>query len=531
MLSTGWFYRLAWTEWLMIVVFVIGVVSWGFLMKGTAASLEGSFLAGRRVPGFMASLSTVATNLNVNDFIGGAGFFYAVGVVLAHGGLISGMVLIFVSLFLVQKLRRLNVFTLGDWLEKRYCSAVGIAYSITWSGVWMLFNLGLYIYGGALVLHTLVGWNLYVSIVILSIIAATYTLIGGFGAVVATDVLQLAMMFFPFVFLASMVWVDMGGPAGIAASLPQAKAIFWTNDTPFGSLVVMLGGILLMSISYWSCEAQVIQRPLSARNVEEASISYLGATFWFTVLCPLLIYLPALAAVSYFPGLENPDHAMPNLIKKFLPPGLYGVTIVGLIAGFFSSADSQINAFCSMFTMNIYKRLIRPGREDRHYLIASKILGAIFTLAAIGTALLFSTDWAKDGMMLFAISVLATIMPPFGAITIFGAVSRRANSLGALIGLITGGLTAIVLLFLSGMGILASVAGENTLYFRTMVTFLITFIIAYLVSLLQSPPAQDVVNMPETDQSIHFSPTIIRFIIVLLAGIVAMYIFWSYYFH
>ncbi len=116
--------KLIWTEWLMVAVFLVGVVTWGCYLRGTAQSLEGSFLAGRRVPGFLASLSTVATNLNANDFIGGAGFTYAFGVVVAHGSWANGLALVLVSLFLVQKLRRLNVFTLGGWLERRY--SVGV---------------------------------------------------------------------------------------------------------------------------------------------------------------------------------------------------------------------------------------------------------------------------------------------------------------------------------------------------------------------------------------------------------------------
>jgi SSS family solute:Na+ symporter len=497
-------------------------------MRKLASSLEGAFLAGRKVPGFLASLSTVATNLNVNDFIGGAGFIYLVGVVLAHIGMINGLALILVSLFLVQKLRRLNVFTLGGWLEKRYCATVGIMYSITWSVIWMLFNLGLYIYGGALVLNTLVGWNLYISIVLLSIIAAVYTLIGGLRAVIATDVLQISLMFFPFLFLALVVWIDVGGPAGLAASLPEAKAVFWTNDTPFGSLAVMFLGIFFMSVSYWSCEAQVIQRPLSARSEEDSTISYLGASIWFILLCPLLISIPALATIKYFPNLENPDLAMPSLVQKFLPHGLYGVMVVGLVAGFFSSADSQINAFCAMFTSDIYKRLLRPGKNESHYLRASKVAGVIFTLAAIGTALLVSR--AEKGMFLFAISIVATIMPPFGAITVIGALSRRVNRTGALIGLIGGILVAIGLVVASGMGYLSSIAGNNTLYFRTMVTFLVTSLLTYLGSLFSTGYRYD--GSPvEVDITTRLSRRVIRLVILMLVAMLGMCAFWTYYFH
>lgn len=513
-------------EWLMVAVFVSGVIAWGFRMRRSAGTLEGSFLAGRKVPGFIASLSTVATNLNANDFIGGAGFAYGVGVVLAHGSWVNGLALITVSLLVVSKLRRLNVFTLGGWLEKRYNFAVGISYSITWSLIWMLFNLGLYLYAGALVLNTLVGWNLYVSICVLSIIATVYTLIGGFGAVVATDVLQISLMFFPFIFLASALWIDLGSVSNLAANLPEAKASFWVSDTRFGPLWVMIGGMFFMGMSYWSSEAQVIQRPLSAKSEEDATISYLGATFWFSLLNPFLITLPALAAIYYFPDLERNDLAMPSMIQKFLPRGLYGVTVVGLIAGVFSSADSQINAFCAMFTTDIYKRLIRPGRNESHYLRASKVAGVIFTLAAIGTAVLVSTR--HEGMMLFAVSVLATIMPPFAAVTVIGALSRRINGIGALCGLLSGGAIAIVHVVASVTGCLEDIASD-TLFFRAMVTFVTTVVMTCVATWATRDPG-DAREASAVDLSINISPRVLRLLVVLLVGMACMVTFWTYYF-
>ena len=518
--------KLVWTEWLMVAVFVVGVVAWGFRMRKTADSLEGSFLAGRKVPGFIASLSTVATNLNANDFIGGAGFAYGVGVIVAHGSWVNGLALIFVSLFVVSKLRRLNIFTLGGWLEKRYSAPVGIAYSMVWSLIWMVFNLGLYLYAGALVLETLVGWDLYYSICILSVIAAFYTLIGGFGAVVATDVLQISLMFFLFLFLPSAVYMDMGGISNIAASLPRDKAVFWAGETPFGPLALMLGGIFFMGMSYWSSEAQVIQRPLSARSEEDATISFLGTSFWLSLLCPFLITIPALAAIHYFPGLEKNDEAMPRMIQKFLPPGLYGVTVVGLMAGVFSSADSQINAFCAMFTTDIYKRLLAPGRPNRHYLTVSKVAGVIFTVAAIGTALLISTR--KEGMMLFAVSVLATIMPPFGTITVIGALFRRINASGALAGLIAGGLTAIGLVMLAAGGHLSTIA-EQTLFLRALITCVVTATCTVGVSLL-TPPQEYTPDRPQVDIALRLTPRVIRLAAILVTGLLGMACFWTYYF-
>lgn len=510
----------------MLAVFVSGVVYWGFRLRKSSDTMETSFLAGRKVPGIIASLSTVATNLNVNDFIGGAGMAYTFGVIYVANAMIpNGLALLMVALFIIPKMRRISVYTLGEWLEKRYCPFIGISYSVIWSFIWMLFNLGLYIYGGAFVLHSLVGWNLYGSIVLLSIIAAVYTLMGGFGAVVATDVLQIFFMFFPFIFISIAAWSEIGGFAGLAETLPAEKSYVFSNETPFGNFFIMIIGAVLMGASYWSTEAQVVQRPLSTPDEENAAVSYIGASFWLSILLPFLVSVPALAAIHFYPGIENPDYAMPNLIQRYLPSGLYGLTIVGLVAGFFSSADSQINAFCTMFTSAIYKRLIRAEASEQHYVKISKISGVIFTLAAIGTAVIFS--FAKEGMMLFAISILATIMPPFGAVTLAGAVIRSVNSKGGTIGLITGMGLALALAVLSNIGMLEMIA-EQTLYFRGMVTFSVTFLVTYITSILTG--GRDRQRWTKMDIAAKWSPRIITSALLLLAAMAVVYSVWISYF-
>lgn len=475
---------LLFNEWLMIIFFIACVSLWGLYLKEKAKiDLSSSFLAGRKVPGFIGSLSTVATNMNANDFIGGAGAIYAMGLVMLHQTYINCLVILFLSLILMRKLRQLNVFTLGEWLRKRYNNTVGNMYSIIWAFIWMLFNLGLYIYAGALVLHTLVGWNLYFSIVILTLIAATYTLLGGFGAVVATDVVQIFLMFFPFVFLTILIWQKVGSPADLLASLPDDKAGLWQKETPFGHLGLTLFGMIFLSMSYWGAEAQILQRPLSTKNPNHAAISYIGAGFWYALLSPLVIFIPALAAIKLFPGLPNNDFAVPMLIKTYLPHGLYGITIVGLLAGIFSSCDSQINAFCTMFTTDIYKRMIDKKCPEDKLVRISKISGVIFTVAAIGTAIIFS--FAENGMFLLAIAILATIMPPFGAITIWGAMWKKASPGAAVFGLISGFAVAITLFFMDLNGWLSSWA-RDTLFLRAMASFLTTALVTMLISLFDS---------------------------------------------
>lgn len=511
------------TEWAMVLVFIVAVVYWGWRMHHKAATMESAFLAGRSVNGVIASFSTVATNLNANDFLGLTGAVYAVGIVMSHGVFMGSVVLLIAAMILMPRLRALNVYSLGGWLECRYNAPIGVAYSVVWTFIWMLFNLGLYIYAGSKVLETLLGWDLDACIFLLTIVAALYTLMGGFGAVVATDVLQLALMFFPLAILSGCCLFEMGGLSGLAARLPESHSNFWAMKSDLGYLPVALFGMFFMGMSYWSCEAQVVQRPLASKDPENASISYLGASMWYAVLVPFVIIIPGLTARVLYPHLLNNDHAMPELIKHFLPTGLYGIAVVGLIAGFLSSADSQINAFCTMFTADLYQRFVSPGRSESHYVGVSRVAGVVGSCVAVGAA--FAFKYAEEGMFLFAVGVLAVIMPPFGAITILGATMNRINNRGAMTGLIVGGVVAVALFIASRMGLLTDIA-VNDLYFRGTVTFALSAIFALAVSYLTPPDAIGVRTDAAAANYVN-TPRLKRMAAALFVVTLAVYVFWT----
>jgi len=512
------------TEYIMVAVFILGLVGWGFVKRHSTKTMEQSFLADRKVPGFIASISTVATTLNVNDFVGLSGSVYAVGIIMAHIPLTSGICLLFLSLMLVHKLRAMKVFTAGEWLGKRYHPGIGHAYSIVWSCIWMVFNLGLYNYGGALILHTLMGWNFYFSVVLLSVVGAFYTITGGFGVVVGAHVLQVMLMFFPFLVIAPLAIFKAGGIANIISSLPANQTDIWTAHTPFGPISLMFFGMIITTMSYWSSEAQILQRPLSCRSSEDASITYLGASFWFVILMPFLIILPALAAKVLFTGLEKPDLAAPMLIKTFLPHGLYGVAVVGLMSGFLSSAASQINSFCAMFTADVYKKLIRPGQQESHYMLTSKIAGVIFAFCAIGTALLIYR--APTGMFIYAIGILATIMPPFAAVILLGAMWKKANSKGAAFGLVIGGGLAVVLFMLATYTKLFSSIADDSMFFRAALTYIVTLSVTWLFSMLLGVQAGEDQTAAAT-ASVKITKRVWKLAFALASAISVMYVFFT----
>ena len=509
-------------EWIMVVFYVFGVTVWGYLLKEKASrSLSESFLADRKVPGFIASISTVATNLNANDFLGMSGLAYGIGLVMIHLSLQTTLVIGVLSVILVTKLRNTNVFTLGQWLNQRYDKRVGNMYSIVWVFIWMPFALGLYIYAGALVLNTLVGWNLYVSIVVLTAVAATYTLMGGYTAVVATHIVQVFFMFFPLIFMVIMVWNKVGNPIELIKLLPEGKDYIWSSPTLFGHVSLLFFGHFFLVLSYWGCESQLIQRPLSTPDVDQAAISYIGTGFWYVVMVPCLIIFPGLAAIILFPGLKNNDHAMPMLLKTFLPPGLYGVAIVGLLSGLMSSCASMINAFCNMFTTDIYKGILSKDVGTPRLLKVSRIAGVIFTVTAIGTAVVYTRS--RHGMLAACAEILGTIMPPFGAVTILGVLWKRCSSHGAFFGIVGGLGLSVIMVLLDFFGVLDSIA-DQTSFFRAMLTFLFATFIAVTVSLAK-PGGKKPDESFETMQNTRLSSKTIALVVLLFILVISLYTF------
>jgi solute:Na+ symporter, SSS family len=473
------------TEWIAISVFVLGVLGFGLYLRGTITDAADLFLAGRSLPPWLQAFSTVATNLNANDFLGLAAVAYTFGIV-AIGTPISNMVaVVLVTLVVIPFLRRLRVFSMGEWFNDRFNRPVGDAYDLIWTFIWMFVNMGLYIYAGALVLNTLLGWPLWISIALVVVVGTTYTLLGGFGAVAGSDGVQFILMFVPLVLLVPISLTMVGGFSNLLEGLKDFQSTMLPANNPLGADLPLVGsplnavllylGFISLSVAYWGSEAQILQRPLAARDERSAQLGYLYTAIWYALVVPVVILIPGLVAAVLFPNLETPDEAMPRLLAQALPPGLLGAAIVGLLAAVLSSVDSQLNAFQTFFTQRVYRRYFRPSEAEGHYVRVGRTVGAIFMVLTIGMAYVFSL---QPLMFIFAVSILATIMPTFATVALLGGLWDRVTTKAALIGVVFGLVFSIILAF---------TLGHEAVYPRALYTILSTTIVIVVASLLTSP--------------------------------------------
>ncbi|WP_101295904.1 sodium:solute symporter family transporter [Halegenticoccus soli] len=467
------------TEWTAISVFLLGLIVFGAYMRQNTVNSASTFLADRSLPPLVQAFSTVATNLNANDFLGLAGFAYAFGIIVLLGPITNAIAIVFATIAIIPFIRQIQAFSLGEWLNERFASPVGDTYDFIWTFVWMFVNMGLYIYAGSLVLNTLLGWDLWFSIGVVVFIGTAYTILGGFGAVAGSDTIQFVLMFVPLALLLPISLKMVGGIPGLLQGLEPYQASMTPTEHPlaaefpFGGPVAMFllyFGFLASSISYWSAESQILQRPLAAESAESAQIGYLYTGIWYAVLVPLFILIPGLTAAVLYPNLEVADHAMPMLIQDVMPPGLYGVVIVGLLAGVLSSVDSQLNNFQTLLTERIYRRYVASDRSPDHYVRVSRMAGIVFMIACIAMAYVFSQ---QDSMYLVAVSILATIMPTFAAVAIVGGLWDGATTTGALTGVGVGLATSVFMGF---------ELGHEAVYSRSLYSLILVVVIVGIVS-------------------------------------------------
>ena len=194
---------------------------------------------------------------------------------------------------------------MGEWFNDRFDRPVGDAYDLIWTFGWMFVNMGLYIYAGALVLNTLLGWPLWVAIALVVVVGTIYTLLGGFGAVAGSDGVQFILMFVPLVLLVPISLTMVGGFSNLLEGLRRlsrarcyqlpthsARQFLFVGSSLNGVLLYL--GFISLSIAYWGSEAQILQRPLAARDERSAQLGYLYTAIWYALVVPVVILIPGL---------------------------------------------------------------------------------------------------------------------------------------------------------------------------------------------------------------------------------------------
>jgi solute:Na+ symporter, SSS family len=385
----------------VVVIYAISIFAlaqWVSREKaGHEKNAQDYFLAGRTLPWWAIGTSLIAANISAEQIIGMSGSGYVIGLAIASYEWMAAATLLIVGKWLLPVFLKNKIYTMPEFLQRRYGSSVRFVMAIFWLILYVFVNLTTILWLGATAVHTVTGIDQTYALIGLGLFAGAYALYGGLKAVALTDVVQVTLLVMGGLIIAYISMEQISGRTGIGAvidgfntlraTLPEKFDMILSPDNPnykdLPGLGVILGGMWIMNLSYWGFNQYIIQRALGAKDTREAQKGIVLAAF-LKLLMPVLVVLPGIAAITLAPNLERPDQAYPHLMT-LLPVGLLGLVFAALIAAIVASMGSKINSIATIFTMDLY-RPVNKTASEKSLVMIGRITAVISIVIAILSA-------------------------------------------------------------------------------------------------------------------------------------------------
>src|SRR5215470_14903834 len=434
----------------IIAAYFLVVFGIGFYFARKERTSEEYFLAGRDVGWFFIGASLFVSNISTEHFIGLSGTGASSGLAVGHFEWLACLILLILGWVFVPFYLRSNVFTMPQFLERRFnrqCAVYLAGISII---AYILTKISVQLYAASVVLERVAGWSLWKTAVVLVIATGIYTVAGGLAAVIYTDTVQTLILITGACALTIIGLGRVGGFSHLQAMVPPDyfHMIKPATDSTFPWTGIFFGAPIL-GIWYWCTDQVIVQRVLSAKNEANAKAGTIFAGF-LKILPVFILVLPGLIALALYRDLFkfgpdgqvlNGDIAYPTLIVNLLPSGLVGLMIAALLAALMGAMSSVFNSASTLVTLDFYKKY-RPNATERNLVN--------FGRAATGVMVLLGLLWVpfihliSSQLYIYLQSVQAYISPPIAACFILGILWPRLNGAGAITSLLTGfGLGAV----------------------------------------------------------------------------------------
>jgi len=561
---------LDWSCIALYFVLVFGVAAWATLrQRATQETSVGYFLAGRNAGWFVIGASLFASNIGSEHLVGLAGTGAKSGVAVGQFEIMAGFCLLILGWIFVPFYLQSGVFTMPEFLERRYSPAarwymavisiVGyvltkVSVTIAAGGIvfkWMGIYETVKDYAWSRPLIAVLGWmgitesadrSFWIGALVVVLATGIYTILGGLKAVLWTDLLQCFVLIGGSVAVTVAGLMQVGGWNAMVEAAEAGSLSLWkpvsAPDFPWTGLIF---GIPVIGVWYWCTDQFIVQRVLAARNEDQALKGTLFAAYLKQL--PLLIFvLPGvMAAVLAASGqlkLDQADAALPALVGALLPAGLKGLVIAGLLAALMSSLSSVFNSCSTLITWDVYKKLV-PDASERKLVLVGQVSTVV--LVAFGLLWIPLMKHVSDALYVYLQNVQAYISPPVAAVFLVGICWRRANAPGAISSLLVGfvlGMGKLVLqLYKDSLtGFWYQCATINFLHFAILLFGVCTAVLV-VISLLSPPTAQDrLVGLtfstaprrePTADGRPQHHPTTVLLTLGILALTAAAWIYFS----
>lgn len=522
-LSNGpsWVNGLSWADIIIIVVYFLFVIYLG--MRYSKSKDEKSyFLAGRGMGWPVIGFSLFAASISSSTLIGQAGDAYSTGIAVFNYNLISVIVMVFFAWFILPFYIKSKIFTIPEFLEKRF----NVACRYYFSAITIIVNIFLdaagSLYAAAMVMKLVFPEvSIFTLSIIFAIIVALYTIPGGLSAAIRVDLMQGIFLLVGSIVLTFYATYN-GGAEYIRELLTDGDRLMKlvrTNDDVSVPWLGMIVGIPILGLFFWGNNQQLVQRVLTAKSIDEGRKGVIMVGF-LTMLTLFVIIIPGVMAIDLFPGLPKPDMVYPNLIMELMPNILIGFMMAAMVAALTSSLSGLLNSVATLFTMDFYNK-IKPESSSK-----SKVrVGKMASITVLIIAVMWAPQIGKQfGTLLKYYQEMLSIMaPPIVAAFILGIFWKRINAKGAFLGLVAGiilGGGNIVYTIFYGVSIFGDMHFLLTVPFYFLWSALVMVVVSYMT---QKPPL-------EKTQGLTFTKAEFKEESIRLKTVPALqnYRFWSY---
>ncbi|GAA2265468.1 sodium:solute symporter [Streptomyces ruber] len=391
-------------DWFLLAVYFAAIIAIGVYTKRAVTTSGDFFLAGRSMPAWITGLAFISANLGALEIIGGAANGAQYGAAAVHFywlGAIPAMV--FLGVVMMPFYYSSRVHSVSEYLRRRFNSQTHLLNSVVFA-VAQVMLAGVNLFALALIIKLLIGWPLWLSIVLSAVFVLVYITLGGLAGAIYGEVLQF------FVILAGLVpivWIALhmvggfdglrDGIAGIDDNLLKTwqgtEVGGWSN--PLGDWIgLAMGEGFVLAFGYWTTNFAEVQRSLAAKDLNAARRTPIIAAFP-KMLLPLVTVVPGMAALLLIPQLGQDggptyNDVIPELMQRYLPNGVLGIALTGLLAAFMAGMAANISGFNTVFTYDIWRPYVVKGRSDRYYLNAGRVATVAAIALSVGTAFIAS---------------------------------------------------------------------------------------------------------------------------------------------
>lgn len=460
-------------DYVILFTYLIMLVSLGVFLSFNRETKNTNdyFLAGNTLTWWAVGASLIAANISAEQLIGMAGTAYADGIAIAAYEIMAAIALLLIGKFLLPIMMEQRIFTMPQFLRKRYNSGVGLAFSILWLFLYIFINLTTVAWLGALAIEQIMGLQgliiemgfFHISariiiIIALFAIAGLYSIHGGMTSVAWTDVMQVVFIIGGGLATAYYALGAVAGDNGSISEGFQKLCNFaidreYAKDAHFHLIIqqshnasaydnvpgiaAIVGGLWLTNLCYWGFNQYITQKGLAAYSIHEAQKGFLFAGM-LKILMPFIVLIPGICAfyitqygdTNLQDAIKVSDEAYPWFIKNFMPTGIKGLAFVALAAAVISSLASMLNSTSTIFTIDIYRKYINPEASDKKLVVIGRTSAILALIIALVSAapLLGELDQAFQYIQEYSAFLYPGIAIVFG----LGLLWKRASGTAAI---------------------------------------------------------------------------------------------------